>query len=118
MEQVINIHNKGIEIEFEVGKYKIDVLGGWGVNLGQFSIALKHKLNGQMAECERSFWRIQSVVHGKRAKRIFEVQISLPGIYELAFSEPTTLQVKETNLFFSRLLQKPLPNETICIYIH
>lgn len=65
MEQVINIHNNGHEIDLKAGKYKIDVLGGWGVKLGQFSISLKHNVTGQTVDCERSFWPIQSFAFKK-----------------------------------------------------
>ena len=67
MEHVINIHDSGHEIDLEVGEYKIDVLGGWGVKRGQFSISLKHNKTGKVVICKRSFWPIQSFAFGKRA---------------------------------------------------
>jgi hypothetical protein len=118
MEQVLNIHDRGREVDFEIGKYKIDVLGGWGVKLGQFSISLKHRITGQIVDCERSFWPVQSFVFGKKAKRIFVARITEPGTYEIEFRHPTTLEIKETNLFFTRLFQEALPNDKISIYIH
>ena len=118
MGQVINIHDNGLEIDFRPGKYKIDVLGGWGVKLGQFSISLKHTLTGQMVDCERSFWPVQSFAFGKRAKRIFVVSIAEPGTYEIEFRHPRTILIKETNLFFTGLFQESLPKDKISIYIH
>jgi len=117
MEQ-INIHNNGHEVDLEVRKYKIDVLGGWGVKIGQFSISFKHNLTGQIVDCERSFWPIQSFAFGKRAKRIFVAQIFEPGTYTVEFRQPASLAIKETNLFFTGLFQDPIPNEKISIYIH
>ena len=118
MEHVINIHDRGREIDFEIGKYKIDVIGGWGVKLGQFSISFTHRLTGQMVDCERSFWPVQSFAFGKRAKRIFVAHIAEPGTYEIEFRHPTTLSIKKTNLFFTGLFQEPLPNDKITVYIH
>jgi hypothetical protein len=118
MEYVINIHDSGHEIDLGSGKYKIDVLGGWGVKLGQFSISFKHKATGQIIDCERSFWPIQSFAFKKRARRIFVAQIVEPGTYKIEFGQPETLEIKETNLFFSGLFQEPLANDKISIYIH
>jgi hypothetical protein len=118
MEQVINIHNNGHEIDLKAGKYKIDVLGGWGVKLGQFSISFKNSVTGQIVDCERSFWPVQSFAFGKRAKRILTTRIVKSGTYKIEFWNPGTLEVKETNLFFSGLFQEPMPNGKISIYIH
>ena len=118
MEQIINIRDNGHEIDLEIGKYKIDVLGGWGVKLGQFSISFKHSVTGQIVNCERSFWPVQSLAFGKRAKRVFVVHIDEPGTYKIDFEEPDTLEIKETNLFFSGFFKEALPNDKISIYIH
>jgi hypothetical protein len=118
MGHIINIHDSGHEIDLEIGKYKIDVLGGWGVKLGQFSISLKHNRTGQTINCEKSFWPIQSIVFGKRAKRIFIAHIVDSGTYKIQFEHPTTLEIKETNLFFGGLFQQPLTNDKISVYIH
>lgn len=118
MEQIVNIHNNGCEINLKARKYKIDVLGGWGVKLGQFSILLRHNLTGKIVECERTFWPLQSYAFEKRAKRIFIANISVPGIYKIEFNQPETIEIKETNLFFRGYFQKPIPNNEISIYIH
>ena len=118
MEQRVNIHNNEHEIDFEAGKYKIDVLGGWGVKLGEFSISFKHTLTGQTVYCDRSRWPVQSFAFGKRARRIFVAHIAEPGIYKVEFEQPETLEIKETNLFFSGFFQEPIPNDKISVYIH
>jgi hypothetical protein len=118
MAHVINIHHTGHQIDLEIGIYKVDVLGGWGVKLGRFSISLKHINTGQVVVCKKSFWPVQSFAFGKRAKRIFVVPIVQPGTYEIAFQHPTTLELTETNLFFTRFFQDPLPNHKISVYIH
>jgi hypothetical protein len=118
MGHVINIHNNGQEIDLEGGKYKIDVLGGWGVDLGLFSISFRHAQSGLTINCKRSFWPIKSLVFDKRAKRIFSVDIVESGAYRIEFTNAATLRVKETNLFFTGLFQDPIPNDKICIFIH
>jgi hypothetical protein len=118
MGQVINIHDRDQEIDLEIGKYKIDVLGGWGVKLGQFSILLKHGRSGQTVNCERSFWPVQSFAFDKRARRIFIANIVEAGTYKVEFGKPETLKIKHTSLFFSGLFQAPIPNDKISIHIH
>jgi hypothetical protein len=118
MNHVINIHNRGHHIDFEIGKYKIDVLGGWGVELGQFSMSLKHSQSGQTVNCEQSFWPMQYYVFEKRAKRIFIAKIKQPGIYKVEFINPETIKVRPTNLFFVGHFQEPIPNEEVSIFIH
>lgn len=118
MKEIISIHDREHEIDLKIGKYKIDVVGGWGVKLGQFSISFKHKLTGQVVNCERPFWPVQSFAFGRRTKRIFIAHITNPGTYVIEFKHPDTLIIKEANLFFAGFFQQPLPNERISIYIH
>ena len=118
MKHVINIHNTGQKIDFKIGKYRIDVLGGWGVELGQFSISFRHEQSGQTVNCKRSLWPVQTLVLDKRAKRIFTVDIVEGGTYKIIFTNVETLQVKESNSFFAGLFQDPIPNDKISVYIH
>ena len=118
MGHAINIYNSGQEIDLQIRKYKIDVLGGWRVELGQFSISLVHNQSGRTVNCERSFWPVQSFAFDKRAKRIFIANIIEAGTYNVEFKNSDTLKVKHTNLFFIALFQDPLPNDKISIYIH
>lgn len=118
MAHLINIHDSGHVIDFEIGKYKIDILGGWGVKLRQFSISFRHGESGEIINCKRSFWPVQTLVFDRRAKRVFSVEIMERGAYTVEFANAETLQVKETNLFFSGLFQVPIPCEKITIFIH
>jgi hypothetical protein len=118
MGHIIKIHKRGQEIDLEIRKYKIDVLGGWGVKLGQFSILFRHEQSGQTINPKRSFWPIQTYAFDNRAKRIFLVDIVQPGTYTVEFKNAETLQVKETNLFFPGLFEDPIPNDKISIFIH
>lgn len=115
---VINIHATGHEINLTSGKHKIDVLGGWGVKLRQFSISLTNIRTGQRVDCKRSFWPAQSFAFGKRTRRIFTFHISESDTYRIEFTHPMTIEVKESSLFITSLFQKPLPNEHLTIYIH
>lgn len=119
MGHVINIHGSGQEIHLKARTYKIDVLGGWGVQLGQFSIALKNVYSEQVVNCERSFWPVRSFAFDKRAKRIFSVDIPDDGDYVVEFRNAETLKVNESGLFFvATLFQEPIPNRGISVYIH
>jgi len=118
MEHIISIHNSGQEISLEIGKYKIDVLGGWGVELGQFSISFRNNHSGRIINCKRSFWPVQSFAFNKRAKRVFIANIVEQGTYKVEFKNSRTLKVKKTNLFVAGLFQEPIPNEEISVYIY
>lgn len=118
MGKVLNIHSKGEQIELEAGEYKIDVLGGWRVNLGEFSIAFKHNQSQQVVECHKAFWPIQTFKFDKRAKRIFLVKIRAAGSYTIKFNNPETIELKEKNLFFSSRFDNAVPSHKISIYIH
>jgi len=113
----ININKQGEEIELKSRRYGIYVLGGWGVNLGEFSISFKQIGTKEIATCQRAFWPVQAFAFGKRAKRILIVDIPEAGPYEVLFNNPETLIVKCTNLPISSLFFRPLPTEQIEIVI-
>lgn len=117
MGYIVNIYNNGQPIDLDAGKYKIDALGGWGVDLGKFAISFKHRQSGEIVNCERPFWPVQSFAFDKRAKRIFMADIVNPGIYEVNFANPDTLKMKHGNLFLTGLFQQRIPNRKILVYI-
>jgi hypothetical protein len=112
------IHSKGESVELACGKYKIDILGGWGVRLGDFSMSFTHRGSQQVVNCEKTPWRVQSFVSQIRAKRIFVVNIDNPGTYEVEFLNPGSLQVRPSGLFIISCFQKPIPNELIEVFIN
>ncbi len=117
MYRPININNKEEEIELKAQKYRIYLLGGFGVNIGQFSINFKHKETGVITKCKKCVWPVQTYAFGKRAKRIFIVEIQTEGRYKLVFNNPETIQVRHSNLPISSLFRKPLKNNQIEILI-
>jgi hypothetical protein len=112
------IHSRGESVELARGKYKIDVLGGWGVRLGDFSMSFRHGGSQQVVNCEKTSWRVQSFVSHIPAKRIFVVNIDNPGIYTVEFSNPGSLQVRPSGLFIVSCFQKPISNELIEVFIN
>jgi hypothetical protein len=118
MEYVINIHSRGQEINLTSGKYNVDILGGWGIDLGQFAGMLINRQSAEVITCKRTFWRVQSFAFKKRAKRIFSIDISQDGTYKVEFMNSKTLRVKEYNLFITSFFEEPVPNEKIDVYIH
>ncbi len=120
----IKINSQKELIDLKASRYRVYVLGGFGVKLGQFSISLKHMESGEVVKCEKAFWPVQvSLVldqvyaFGKRAKRILKVDILKEGQYEVLFGFPETLRIKRSNLLFSSLFAKPLTTENIEILI-
>ena len=117
MTNPINIHNHGGRVNLKPGKYRIDVLGGWGVKLGNFSIALRHNETQQIINAKRAFWPGQSFAFNKRAKKIFVINIPSAGVYVVEFKNPESIKVNRSNLFISSLFEEPIPNENLEIYI-
>lgn len=115
--RLININNKQEEIELKARRYRIYVLGGFFVNLGEFSISFKHKETNEITECQKAFWPVQTYAFGKKAKRIFIVDIPKEGQFEVIFNNPETLKVNKSNLIINSLFKKPLINNQIEILI-
>ncbi len=117
MNRPININAQGEEIELKARRYGIYVLGGWGVNLGEFSISFRHIGSNEIVTCKRAFWPVQAYAFGKRAKRIFVADIPDEGKYEVLFNKPETIKVKRSNLPIFSLFINPLTTDRIEIAI-
>ena len=113
----ININSKGEEINLIARKYRIYLLGGWGVNLGNFLISFKDKKTGEITKSKRAIYPVQAFSYRKRAKRILNVNITKQSNYEVIFENPESLKLKRSNLFLSNLFTKPISNEQIEILI-
>ena len=117
MNKPININNVREEIYLKACRYRIYVLGGFWVNLGQFSISFKHKETSEITKCKKAFWPVQAYAFGRRAKRIFIVDIPKEGQFEILFNNPETLRVKHSNLPISSFFRKSLTSDQIDILI-
>ena len=117
MKKVVNIYNSGELTDFKQGKYKIDILGGWGVSLRGFSILLKNTQTDKLVKCKKAFWPLQSYAFKKKSRRIFTLEISESGTYAIEFENPDDIQLKKTNLFFCSGFQDTIPNSDISVYI-
>ncbi|RNC88526.1 MAG: hypothetical protein ED555_12870 [Allomuricauda sp.] len=113
----INIYDSGKAIELQVGIYRVKVLGGWDVSVGEFAIEFKNRSNGKIITPKITNWRIQSYEFGERAKKIMTLDISERGVYLIEFKNQTDLRVRRSNLFFMRLFEQELPNEKLEIWI-
>ena len=100
MEYVVNIHTPNAQLELLAGDYIIDVLGGFGVTLGQFAIGLRHLESGEIFACKRSKWPIQGYAFGKRKKRVLSVALDYSGLYEIQFTKPETLNCMSQTCFY------------------
>lgn len=117
MNRPININSKGEEISLFARKYKIYVLGGWGVELGNFSILFKDKKTHEMIKCKRAIYPVQAFLNGKRAKRILVVDSPKQSNFEVIFENPESLKIKRSNLLISSFFTKPISNEKIEVLI-
>ena len=117
MGRPININSTEEIVDLKVSRYRIYSLGGFGVNLNQFSISLKNIATDESIKCKKAFWPVQAYAFGKRAKRILVVDIPEEGRYEVLFDNPETLRIKHSNLPISSMFRKPLATEKIEILI-
>lgn len=118
MEKPISIHKIGEKVSLKKGNYRIDILGGWGVKIGEFSISIKNIISKEIIECKKAFWPVQSFKFGKRAKRILTFTIYQEGEYEILFRNPESIKVKSSNLFIASLFPEIWPNEKIEIHLY
>lgn len=117
MGKPININSTEEIVDLKASRYRIYSLGGFGVNLNQFSISLKHIATDESIKCKKAFWPVQTYTFRKRAKRILIVDIPEEGRYEVLFDNPETLEIKHSNLPISSMFRKPLATDKIEILI-
>ena len=98
MGRPININSTEEIIDLKASRYRIYSLGGFGVNLNQFSISLKNIATDESIKCKTACWPVQAYAFGKRAKRILIVDIPEEGRYEVLFDNPETLRIKHSKL--------------------
>ena len=113
----IRIHDSNQAIVLSVGVYSINVLGGWSVSLGNFSILLTNKKSREVIIPKVTNWRIQSYELGERAKRIMTFEVKEPGVYFIEFKNPKDLKVRRSNLFLMKLFENEIPNDELNIWI-
>jgi len=114
--QTINIHTKDLSIHLESKKYRIYVLGGLGIKMGEFSLSIEKRRTKEIIHSKRTKWPVQSYLDVKRSKRILTLNHPVKGDYNLIIKKPKTLQIKESNLLTSSLFRDPIDNDKIEIY--
>jgi hypothetical protein len=60
---------------------------------------------------------VQAYAFGRRARRIFIVDIQKEGQYEILFKNPETLTVKHSNLPLVSMMRSQIANEALEILI-
>jgi len=117
MFDAINIHSEGKVVKLVPGKYLIYLLGGWGVELGDFDILFESTETSEIIEPISVNWPVQWFYLNRRAKRLFKFNIAVPGHYLVKFINPKSLKVRRSNLFLYSLITNPVPNPGIEILI-
>lgn len=117
MSDIINIHDSGKIITLSVGIYKVKVLGGWGITIGDFSFTLTNLITGNTIKPKGIFWRIQNNESNLRSKKIFSLDILESAEYKIEFQNQKSLEVSRSNLFLFQILEKDIPNMNIQICI-
>jgi len=114
----LNIHTKDIELFLDSKKYKINVLGGWGVKFGDFNVSIENSLSKELILAKRTKWPVQSYINGNRSKRILTIDVPVKGDYKVILKNPKTLEIKKSNLPIKSLFMEPIDNRKIEIYFH
>ncbi|MEB8330231.1 hypothetical protein OO009_12775 [Flavobacteriaceae bacterium KMM 6897] len=112
-----SIYNSGQIIELPVGIYSVKVLGGWEVSIGDFSFALKNRETNKIIYPKNTDWRVQSYEFGERAKKIMVLDVPEFGYYYIELKNQQDLKVRPSNLIFTRLWEKQIPNKDLRIWI-
>lgn len=112
-----SIYNSGQIIELPVGIYSVKVLGGWEVSIGDFSFSLKNRETNKIIYPKNTDWRVQSYEFGERAKKIMVLDVPEYGYYYIELKNQQDLKVRPSNLIFTRLWEKQIPNKDLRIWI-
>ena len=112
-----SIYNSGQIIELPVGIYSVKVLGGWEVSIGDFSFTLKNRETNKIIYPKNTDWRVQSYEFGERAKKIMVLDVPEYGYYYIELKNQQDLKVRPSNLIFTRLWEKQIPNKDLRIWI-
>tara|TARA_R110000868_G_C10830547_1_gene759353 strand:- start:50 stop:649 length:600 start_codon:yes stop_codon:yes gene_type:complete len=112
-----SIYNSGQKIELPVGIYSVKVLGGWEVSIGDFSFTLKNRETNKIIYPKNTDWRVQSYEFGERAKKIMVLDVPEYGYYYIELKNQQDLKVRPSNLIFTRLWEKQIPNKDLRIWI-
>ena len=112
-----SIHNSGQIIELPVGIYSVKVLGGWEVSIGDFSFSLKNRETNKIIFPKNTDWRVQSYEFGERAKKIMVLDVTEYGYYYIELKNQQDLKVRPSNLIFTRLWEKQIPNQDLRIWV-
>jgi len=116
--KTIKIHRKEQTINLDAKTYKIDLLGGWGVKMGEFSISIENVETNEVIYARRTKWPVQSYKKGKRSKIILSFDVPINGEYRRIFHNPETLIVKKSNLLITSFFKHPIEIQNIEIYIN
>lgn len=106
----INIHSNETKIHLAPVLYHIDIVGGFGVNLNDFSISFIESKTGKILFPKEARWSVQSLDDARKV-RILDLNVDEKGEYIIQFSNSKNVIVKK-----SRLMSFPfslLPNKTV-----
>jgi len=82
-----------------------------------FTFVLTNIEDGAKIHPKKALFKVQSFRSGKRAKKIFSLDIQTYGRYRVDFLNHESLQVKESNLIFSNRFRKPISKKHVEIQI-
>lgn len=118
-DSVIGFNDINNQIDLGIGVFKIDIVGGWKIELNDFYLTLENLKSKEIITPNKiPFWRIQSYIRGKRAKRVFTFQNTKHATYKVNFYNVDSLKVKKSNLIISSLFSSYLSNKDLSLHIY
>ena len=114
----LHIDEADTEINLDIGTYRIDILGGWGVRLNGFGIVLTNRETDVTVTVTKTNLKIQSIKDGHRAIRVFLFAIFKAGTYKLHFSNINALEIKRSRLKAFSTFRKRVSRSQIQIKIY
>ncbi len=100
-----------------MGVYSVYIVGGWSVNLGQFSLRLIEINGAEIIKTKKVNLRIQSYFKNKRTKKVFSYVIYKSGTYRIEFENQNTLIIKKSILSLRFPFQNKINSEKIDILL-
>ncbi|WP_274474580.1 hypothetical protein [Mangrovimonas aestuarii] len=120
----IRIVDSGAEVELYTGIFSVYVLGGWDIDMGDFTFSLTNTKSGRVIKPKVTRWKVQSYEFGEKAKKIMVLDIPESGNYSIEFKNQDSLKVWTSELpfisglpFITRLITLPAEKQYIQIAI-
>lgn len=118
--KIVSIHSNTTQIHLVPVIYYIDIIGGFGAELNDFSISFTNVETGEVLRPKKTEWLMHSL-DSSRKIRVLDLTVNKPGKYQVDFSNAHRITLKKSlcrPFPFSLLPNRNVPNREIKIAIY